>query len=82
MDKKKPFYIFNMMIQFFTETFVAMVIGYFLGKWLDELLFDSRSIFMYILVIFGIFAGLRNFIVRALANGKGEEKDDEEKGHN
>jgi F0F1-type ATP synthase assembly protein I len=74
---KTTFYIFNMVIQFFIETFVAMVIGYFIGKFLDKWLFSEKVVFIYIFVVIGIFAGMRNFIIRALKYSKGEE--DEEK---
>lgn len=80
---KTAFYVLNMVIQFFIETFVAMAIGYFIGKYLDKLFFEEKVIFVYIFVVIGIFAGLRNFIVRALKYSKGnvedEESDSEEK---
>ena len=60
-----------MIIQFFTETFVAMALGYFFGKWLDSLIFSEQIILTYVFLILGIFAGLRNFIVRAIAFTKG-----------
>ncbi|MGE4571862.1 MAG: AtpZ/AtpI family protein [Candidatus Izemoplasmatales bacterium] len=74
---KTAFLIFNMITQFFIETFVAMIAGYFLGKWLDGILFDQKAILTYVLVILGIFAGLRNFIKRALKfekEGENNEK--------
>ena len=61
-----------MLTQFFLETFVAMAIGYFLGQWLDKVLFEEKVILTYILVVIGIFAGLSNFIKRALKYEKGE----------
>ena len=72
-DNKSAVYIFNMVVQFFFETFVAMVIGYFLGKWLDKVLFEERVILTYIFIVIGIFAGLRNLVIRALNYSKGEE---------
>jgi membrane protein DedA with SNARE-associated domain len=78
MPKNKhhlAFYIFNLVTQFFFETFVAMVGGYFLGKWLDSLLFDDKVILTYILVILGTFAGLRNLIKRALKYEEGESNE-------
>ena len=74
---KTTFYIFNMVVQFFIETFVAMVIGYYLGKYLDSLLFEEEVVFIYVFVIIGIFAGLRNLIVRALKYSKGNIEDEE-----
>jgi membrane protein DedA with SNARE-associated domain len=52
-----------------------MVGGYFLGKWLDSLLFDDKVILTYILVILGTFAGLRNLIKRALKYEEGESNE-------
>ncbi|MCF7924370.1 MAG: AtpZ/AtpI family protein [Candidatus Izimaplasma sp.] len=75
-NNKTAIYIFNMVIQFFYETFFAMALGYFLGKWFDRLLFDSKVILTYILIIFGVLAGLRNLIKRAL---KFDEGDNDEK---
>ncbi|QWB99787.1 AtpZ/AtpI family protein [Mycoplasmatota bacterium] len=74
-NTKSGLYIFNMVIQFFFETFIAMVIGYFLGQWLDKLFFNEQVILTYVFIIIGIFAGLRNFIVRALKYGKEEENE-------
>jgi F0F1-type ATP synthase assembly protein I len=65
--------ILHMITQFFWETFVAMALGYFLGNWLDTILFESRTILLYVGIVLGIFAGLRNLIVRALSFTKGEE---------
>lgn len=71
--------ILHMFTQFFWETFVAMALGYFLGKWLDKVLFDNRTILLYVGVVLGIFAGLRNLIVRALNYSKGEKQDETHK---
>jgi F0F1-type ATP synthase assembly protein I len=76
---KSTFFIFNLVIQFFIETFVAMVIGYFIGKYLDQWLFSDKVLFVYILVVIGIFAGISNFIKRALKYSKGEEENEEKR---
>lgn len=68
--------ILHMITQFFWETFVAMAMGYFLGGWLDKLLFENRTILLYVGIVLGIFAGLRNLIVRALAYTKGEKHEE------
>ncbi len=75
-SNKTAFYIFNMVIQFFIETFVAMVIGYFIGKFLDQWLFSEKVVFIYMFVVIGIFAGIRNFIKRALKYSEGEENEE------
>jgi undecaprenyl pyrophosphate phosphatase UppP len=76
-SNKTAFYIFNMVVQFFIETFVAMVIGYYIGKYLDSLLFSEEVVLVYVFVVIGIFAGLRNLIVRALKYSKGNIDDEE-----
>jgi len=73
---KSNYFVFNMIIQFFVETLVAMVIGYFIGKYLDEKLFPDKSILVYIFIIFGIFAGLSNLIKRALSFSKGDSDEE------
>ncbi|MDD3130167.1 MAG: AtpZ/AtpI family protein [Candidatus Izemoplasmatales bacterium] len=76
--KKSVYYVFNLVVQFFVETFVAMVIGYFLGKYLDSLWFPEKEVLVYVLLILGIFAGLSNFIKRAISlsnKGENDEKD-------
>ena len=81
MNKKKQkpvYYYINLVIQFFVETFVAMALGYFIGKYLDELLFESEATLIYVFIILGIFAGLSNLIKRVLKTikeGEGDEKD-------
>lgn len=77
--KQSSFYILNLVIQLFLETFVAMAIGFFLGSWLDGLLFEDKTILTYVLTFLGIFAGLRNLMSRMLKLNKEEgEKQDEE----
>lgn len=76
-DIKTAISTYNLVIQFFIETFMGMAIGYFLGKFLDGLLFEDRQILTYILMFLGIFGGFTNLIRRALKNidgGKGNEE--------
>lgn len=73
--------IINLIIQFFVETFVAIAIGYFLGKKLDELFFEDQAILVYIFLVFGIFAGLFNLIKRVLKNINGGRENEQDK-HN
>lgn len=74
-DHKTAFYVFGLVTQFFIETFVSMVIGYFLGQYLDKLLFSNKVILTYIFIVIGIFAGLSNLIKRALKFEKGENNE-------
>ncbi len=80
-SNKSTYLIINMMIQFFIETFVAMAIGYFAGRALDNWLFEGRSIFMYILLVMGIFSAFRNLLKRALKLSGGEDHEKEDKHH-
>ncbi len=67
----------NMVISFFSETFVGMALGFFLGRYFDNLLFDGeRMILAYVLLFLGLFAGLINFIKRVLKNIAKEEKNE------
>lgn len=72
---KSTYFILNMIVQFFVETFVSMVFGYFIGKLIDSWLFTERDLFVYIFIVLGIFAGISNFIKRALKFSKGEENE-------
>lgn len=56
-----------------------MAIGYFLGKWLDTVFFEDQTILLYVGFVLGIFAGLRNLIIRALAYTKGEANETQNK---
>lgn len=81
MNKKKQkpvYYYINLVIQFFVETFVAMALGYFIGKYLDELLFESEATLIYVFIILGIFAGLSNLIKRVLKTIKEGEEDEKD----
>ncbi|MDY0023337.1 MAG: AtpZ/AtpI family protein [Candidatus Izemoplasmatales bacterium] len=71
--EKSAYFLFNLIIQFFVETFVAMAIGYFIGNFVDEKFFPEQNIFVYVFIIIGIFAGLSNLIKRSLKISKGEE---------
>ena len=77
-DHQSTYKIIQMMIQFFIETFVSIAIGYVAGNYLDRWLFDDKHIFIYILMIAGIFAGFRNLVIRALklTGGDHHEKND------
>lgn len=67
----------NMVISFFSETFVGMAIGFFFGRYLDNLLFEDKRILAYVLLFLGLFAGLFNFIKRVLKNIVKEEEKNE-----
>jgi len=75
------FHVVNLMVQFFTETFVSVALGYFIGKYLDQWLFDDRVILTYVFIVLGIFSGLWMLIKRVLKN-IGGGKDDEKGQHN
>lgn len=70
MDGKKNnqqiIIIINDMIMFFVETFVAIAIGYFIGRALDRWLFEDRDILLYVFLVIGVFAGLSNLIRRVM----------------
>ncbi len=70
---KQTAVIINMIMQFFIETFVGVAIGYFLGRQVDLWVLDEGQVFIYIFMVIGIFAGIRNLIVRALRFSRGGE---------
>ncbi len=68
----------NIVFQFFLETFVMMALGYFLGVYLDGLVFgEDKSVFRIVFIMLAVLAGFRNLIGRALAFGKDDEDDEE-----
>lgn len=76
-NNKKIIVTINMVFSFFYETFVGMALGFFLGRYFDNLLFDGeRMILAYVLLFLGLFAGLINFIKRVLKNIAKEEKNE------
>lgn len=82
LKKHKMIYvIINMMIQFFIETFVSIVIGYFIGRAIDNWLFDEKQIFMYIFMVLGIFGAFRNLVIRSLKITGGEESEEKDEHH-
>jgi F0F1-type ATP synthase assembly protein I len=78
---KTTYLIINMMIQFFIETFVAMLIGYFGGRALDRWLFEDNPIFVYILIVLGIFSAFKNLLKRAMKISGGDTDGKEDKHH-
>jgi len=50
-----------------------MALGYYLGKFLDSIIFPQKQILVYIFIIFGIFAALANLTKKVLRISKGDE---------
>lgn len=79
-EAKQLYIVLNIITQFFLEVAVGMVIGYFLGKYLDLWILKDKSLFVYILMILGMFGALANLVKRALrlsggeTNGKKDER--------
>ncbi|MDP2426144.1 MAG: AtpZ/AtpI family protein [Candidatus Izemoplasmatales bacterium] len=73
--------IIHLIVQFFSETFVAMALGYFFGKWLDGFFFPDQTILTIVFLTIGVFAGLRNLIIRAIAYTKGDTDATQDKRH-
>lgn len=78
---RSAFYLYNMVIQFFVETFVSIAIGYVIGHYLDLWLFEGQTILTYVFIVLGIFSGLWMFIKRAMKTMDGGKKDEEDKHH-
>ena len=53
-----------------SATFVGLLIGYFLDKWLD-----SKPIFTIIFLLFGIAAGYKNMYLEVKGIHKSEKRD-------
>lgn len=69
--------MYQLVIQLFLEMLVTMGLGFFLGRWLDNILFENRQILAFVFLFLGIFIGLRNLIVRMLKLNKQEGEPDE-----
>lgn len=80
MNKKENKHVFvtmNLVTNFFVEIIVAMAIGFFLGKWLDKLLFEDKTILTIVLLFLGLIGALVNFIKRILKSVDGGNKNEE-----
>ena len=60
---------FSIVSMFIYEVLVAIAIGYAIGYGLDKL-FNTELVFKAIFMLVGMFAGLRNLIVKALKLGE------------
>jgi len=73
VDKKFLIRLLAVASNFIWEVLIAIVIGFFLGRWLDGI-FDTNRIFMIVFMVVGALAAVRNFMVRVYRLG---EKNDE-----
>ncbi|MFA6378105.1 MAG: AtpZ/AtpI family protein [Acholeplasmataceae bacterium] len=80
-DMKQLYVVLNIVTTFFIETLVGMAIGYFAGKYLDLWLFKDKSIFVYILMILGVFGALWSLVRRALKLSGGDVVGKEDERH-
>ena len=67
-----------MMVQFFVEVFVSMILGYFIGRYIDTHLLDGKTVFTYVLILLGLFSSIIVFIRRALKLVSGGEKNEKD----
>lgn len=65
-DMKDLYIVLNIITTFFIEVLVGMAIGYFAGKALDNWLFQGTSVFVFVLMIMGMFGALASLVKRAL----------------
>lgn len=72
-EAKQNYIAMNIVSQFFMEVFVGMGLGYFIGKKLDSWLFEDKQLFVYILLILGMFGALGSLISRALKLSGGDD---------
>ncbi len=70
MDKKFLFKLLAISTTFVWEILVIILIGLFLGRFIDDWLGFSRPYTMVILMVLGMFAVLRNFIIRVMKLGE------------
>lgn len=68
-DSKYLIKAFGIVSMFIYEVLVAIGIGYAIGYGLDRL-FDFELLFKAIFMVIGMFAGIRNLIVKALKLGE------------
>lgn len=69
---------FQLIMNFFIELAVSIAIGYFLGRWIDSLLFVDRHIFVIICIFLGLIAAFVN-IFRKIIKLTGGKRDDDKK---
>ncbi len=77
IDKKQAFSAWQLVINFIIELAALMALGYFAGKAIDSRFFESKHIFVYILVFLGLVAGLVDSFRKAIKFTTEEEKKDD-----
>lgn len=81
MDKKEikeMVKTYNLVISFFIEIFVGMALGYFFGRFLDNLFFEEKKILTFVFLFLGLMSALVSFIKKVLKTfGEGEKNEKE-----
>lgn len=76
-DTKQMVVTMNLVTNFFIEIIILMAAGFFLGRYLDRLWFDGKTILTIVLLFLGLVTALINFIKRILKNVDGGDKNEE-----
>ncbi len=77
-ENRKTIVIINLMVQFFVEIIVTMILGYFVGHYIDTNLLNGKIVFTYLLILLGLFSSIIVFIRRALKLVSGGEKNEKD----
>ena len=72
-DKRFLLKLFAIATSFIYEALAAILIGYFIGRWLDRV-FNLDTVFLIIMMVVGALAAVRNLMVRVYRLGV--KKDD------
>jgi len=78
---KQLYVVLNIVYTFFLEVLVGMFLGYYAGKALDTWLLNDKSLFVYILMILGMFGALASLVKRALKLSGGDDSGKENERH-
>lgn len=81
-ENKKILVTYHLVINFFVEMFALSILGFFLGRYLDRLLFEDKQLLAFILLFLGLITGLVNFIKRVLKTIDDGGDDDEKNKRN
>jgi len=75
---KQAYLAYNLVIQFFLETAISLFLGYFLGKKLDQWLFEDTDLFVFVLMILGVLGAIISLAKRAYRLIGDDEKNGKE----
>ncbi len=80
-EYKTAFTTLQLITHFFIELVVSMALGYFIGKAIDNYLFEDKHIFIIIFIFLGLISSLINLFRRVMKLVGGKKDADKKSKH-